>query len=52
MELWKAGGSLERGTLLLEEGMKKAGDLPARVRGMFVQNRQFDLAPGVVVKDH
>ena len=32
-------------------GAKKFGELPSLVRGMFVQRRQFDLAPGDIVKD-
>ena len=33
-------------------GAKKFGELPTLVRGMFVQRRQFDLAPGDIVKDN
>lgn len=34
------------------KGAKKFGELPTLVRGMFVQKRQFDLAPGDIVKDN
>lgn len=34
------------------KGAKKFGELPALVKGMFVQRRQFDLAPGDIVKDN
>ena len=31
---------------------QKVCELPTMVRGMFVQGRQFDLAPGDMVKDN
>lgn len=46
------GVSLERGPKLLEDGNKEAsefGELPTLVRGMFVQRRQLDLAPGGIL---
>lgn len=32
------------------KGAKKFGELSTLVKGMFVQMRQFDLAPGDIVK--
>lgn len=46
---------MKRGTELPEEENKetrKFGKLPTLVRGMFVQRRQFDPAPGDIVKDN
>ena len=39
---------MEEGTT----GAKKFAELPTLVRGMFVQRRQFDLAPGDIVEDN
>lgn len=35
-----------------EETSQKVCELPTLGRGMFVQGRQFDLAPGDIVKDN
>lgn len=35
-----------------EKRSPKFGELPTLARGMFVQRRQFNLAPGDIVKDN